>query len=170
MQVHDIIERFRSNAEVFDALTRGVSEPQARWKPSPDEWSVLEVVNHLADEEVEDFRHRIDLTLHRPGEQWLPINPKAWAEDRQYNKRDLGESMERLLARRARSLRWLEGLDQPDWSLRYSHAPAGELRAGDVLTSWLAHDFLHVRQLNRLHRQYLAAELSDYSPDYAGPW
>ena len=42
--------------------------------------------------------------------------------------------------------------------------------AGGVLTSWLAHDFIHVRQLNRLHRQYLAAELSDCSLGYAGHW
>ena len=170
MRVHDIIERLRANADVFDALTRGVSEEQARWKPSEDEWSVLEVVNHLADEEVEDFRHRIDLTLHRPGEPWPPIDPGAWSRDRQYNTRELGESVERLLARRARSLRWLEALDQPDWSLVYDHPTAGPLPAGDVLTSWVAHDFIHARQLNRLHRQYLLAELSGYSPDYAGSW
>ena len=33
------------------------------------------------------------------------------------------------------------------------------------LASWLAHDFIHVRQLNRLHRHYLAAELSNYLLD-----
>jgi hypothetical protein len=74
------------------------------------------------------------------------------------------------MTRRARSLRWLEGLDQPDWSRVYEHPTAGPLLAGAVLTSWLAHDFIHVRQLNRLHRQYLAAELSDYPLDYAGHW
>ena len=63
MRVHDIIERLRANVDVFDALTRGVSEEQARWKPTTDEWSILEVVNHLADEEVEDFRHRFDHPL-----------------------------------------------------------------------------------------------------------
>ena len=85
MRVHDIIERMRANADVFDALTRGVSEEQARWKPASDQWSILEVVNHLADEEVEDFRHRLDLTLHRPGEPWPPIDPEVWARERQYN-------------------------------------------------------------------------------------
>lgn len=170
MRVHDIIGRLRVNADVFDALTRGVSEEQARWKPAIDKWSILKVVNHLADEEVEDFSHRIDFTLHRPGESWPPIDQEGWVRDRQYNSRDLGQSVERLMTRRARSLRWLEGLDQPDWSSVHSHPTAGPLAAGGVLTAWLAHDFIHERQLNRLHRQYLAEELSDYSLDYAGRW
>ena len=66
MRVHDIIERLRANVDVFDALTRGVSDEQSRWKRATGQWSILEMVNHLADEEVEDFRHRLDLTLHRP--------------------------------------------------------------------------------------------------------
>jgi hypothetical protein len=67
-------------------------------------------------------------------------------------------------------LRWLEGLDHPDWSLAYNHLSEGPMPAGGVLASWLAHDFIHVRQLNSLHRQHLAAELSDHSLDYAGYW
>ena len=170
MRVHGIIERLRANADVFDALTRGVSEEQARWRPAIDKWSILEVVSHLADEEAEGFRHRIDLTLHRPWEPWPPIHPEVWARDRQYNSRELGQSVERLMTRRVRSLRWLEGLDQPDWSLVYNHPSEGPMPAGGVLASWLAHDFIHVRQLNSLHRQHLAAELSDHSLDYAGYW
>ena len=80
MRLHDIIERLRANVDVFDALTRGVSEEQSRWKPATDQWSILEVVNHLADEEVEDFRHRLDLTLHRPGEHWPPSLPGSGRE------------------------------------------------------------------------------------------
>jgi hypothetical protein len=46
----------------------------------------------------------------------------------------------------------------------------GSVTAGDLLTSWVAHDAIHIRQLNRLQRQFLEAELSEYSPAYAGPW
>jgi hypothetical protein len=37
----------RSRAVVQD-VTAGVTEEQARWKPSPDRWSILEYVEHLA--------------------------------------------------------------------------------------------------------------------------
>ncbi len=171
MRVLEVIDRLRANAEVFDALTRGVSDEQARWKPSPDEWSVLEVVNHLADEEVEDFRLRLELTLQRPGDPWPPIDPPGWAVERRYNKRELGESVERFLTRRERSLRWLSTLEDPDWSRSYEHPSVGAISAADLLASWVGHDFIHIRQLNRLHRQYLDQELlPDASMGYAGPW
>ena len=56
------------NAETIHRMVNGVSDEQARWKPTPEDWSILEVINHLYDEEREDFRTRIDYTLHRPGE------------------------------------------------------------------------------------------------------
>jgi hypothetical protein len=49
MRVHDIIQRLRSNTDVFDTLTRGVSEEQARWKPASDEWSILPGRDQLTD-------------------------------------------------------------------------------------------------------------------------
>jgi hypothetical protein len=162
--------RLRANAEVLGALVAGVGEAQSRWRPEPGTWSILEVVNHLADEEVEDFRTRLDVTLHRPGTAWPPIDPQGAVGTRAYNERDLAESLDRFLSARRGSLAWLGGLVRPDWSLFYEHPVAGRITAGDLLTSWVAHDHIHIRQLNRLHREYLVSELSEHAPDYAGRW
>lgn len=170
MDLHVMVGRLRANAEVIAALADGVDEAQARWKPAPDKWSVLEVVCHLADEEVEDFRTRLDLTLHRPEEAWPPIDPQGWVTARHYAQQDLGESLGRFLAARRDSLTWLASLEDPDWSRAYEHPRAGTITAGDLLTSWVAHDHIHIRQLNRLHREHLVAKLSGHSPDYAGTW
>ena len=37
----------RSRQTLLDAV-EGVTEPQARWKPAPERWSILEYVEHLA--------------------------------------------------------------------------------------------------------------------------
>jgi hypothetical protein len=169
LQVDTLRERLRANADVFAALVAGVDAEQARWKPDPAQWSILEVVNHLADEEVEDFRARLDATLHRPG-SWPPIDPQGWPVSRRYNERALDESLDRFLAARAESLTWLDALVAPDWSLAYEHPSIGPISAGDLLTSWVAHDHIHIRQINRLHRDWLVASLSDHSPRYAGRW
>lgn len=170
MRLDAIVERLRTNAGAISALVAGVDEVQARWKPEPTHWSILEVVNHLADEEVEDFRMRLDFTLNRTGEPWPPIDPRGWAEERRYNDRSLAKSLDRFVTRRAESIGFLRELEAPDWSLAYEHPRAGRITAGDLLTSWVAHDHIHLRQLNRLHRQYLVSSLSPYSPDYAGSW
>ncbi len=165
-----MVDRLRAHADVFRALAAGVDAEQARWKPEPGQWSILEVVNHLADEEVEDFRARLDATLRGGRVPWPPIDPQGWVSQRAYNERDLVESLERFLSRRAESVSWLVGLVAPDWSAAHEHPRAGRITAGDLLTSWVAHDHIHIRQLNRLHRQFLVARLSGHSPDYAGSW
>ena len=53
----------------------GVS--QAMWKPAEDEWSILEVVNHLAEEETDDFRVRLGQLLEDPRKAWPPIDPET---------------------------------------------------------------------------------------------
>jgi len=165
-----LVGRLRTDAKIIGALVADVEPAQARWKPTPDQWSVLEVTAHLAEEEVLDFRTRLDLTLHHPGSEWPRIDPQRWVTERRYNEWDPGETLERFLAERSRSLVWLEGIDAPDWERAYQHPRFGAIRAGELMTSWLAHDLLHIRQLNRLHRQYLVDVLSPYSTTYAGNW
>ena len=46
-----IIEQLRVYCDVFKYLFQSVTHEQARWKPGEDRWSMLEVINHLYDEE-----------------------------------------------------------------------------------------------------------------------
>jgi hypothetical protein len=161
--------RLTDNARVIESLARHVSAEQARWKPAPDRWSILEVVNHLYDEERDDFRVRLDGILHRPEQPFSPLDPPRWAGERRYNERDLAESVERFLAERRQSLAWLRELQAPNWENAHAH-PSGPIRAGDMLSSWVAHDLLHVRQLAKLHWLYLNAVVSPHKTAYAGEW
>ncbi len=167
------LDRLRSqmmeNAARIQALLQGISDEQARWRPDPDSWSMLEVINHLLDEERQDFRIRLDYTLHRPGEPWPPIDPGGWVTERQYNRQDPEASLTAFLSEREASIAWLRGLSNPDWDTT-SEAPWGPIRAGDLFASWVAHDLLHMRQLVELHWAYTTANLAPYRPDYAGEW
>jgi len=169
MDLHHFIERFSDNRAVFEALLANVSLEQARWKPTPDKWSMLEVVNHLYDEEREDFRQRLRLTLLEPEQPWPAINPREWVTTRSYNDRELDASLTDFLAERDVSLDWLRQLTEPNWE-NSNEGPNGRLSAGDLLASWLAHDFLHIRQLARLHWQYTGELSTPYQTAYGGPW
>jgi hypothetical protein len=169
MDMDRLLSQMAQDAERVRALVQGASEQQARWKPDSDSWSILEVVNHLLDEEREDFRVRLDYTLFRPGEPWPPINPVGWVTEREYNQQDLDASLARFLSEREASIVWLRALPAPDWDAAYQ-APWGPITAGDLFASWVAHDLLHMRQLLELHWAYITAELEPYKPDYAGEW
>ena len=170
MDILFAVHRLLQQAAVIEQLASGVDDTEAHWKPSPGDWSIVEVINHLYDEERDDFRRRFDLTLHEPATPWPPINPPQWAIDRRYNERGLAESLGNFLAERRASLAWLQGLDAVDLASTHTHPHIGSMTAGDVLAAWVAHDCLHIRQLNELHYQYWAQHAQGYRVDYAGDW
>ncbi len=155
-------------ADMIRALLADVSYDQARWKPDPERWSILEVINHLYDEEREDFREHLDMILHRPGDDWHPIQPFEWITEREYNVRDLASSLQSFLAERQASLTWLDGLGTPDWDRSIPAPWGGQLRAGDMAASWVVHGQWHIEQLIRLRRDYTIEQVKPYSVEYAG--
>ncbi len=164
------ISRLELSAPMIAAMLQDMSDRQLRWKPAPDSWSALEVLCHLYDEECEDFRVRLDLTLHRPEEPVPPIDPQGWVTSRAYQSHDPEEALEGWLAARRRSLDWLRGLESPDWERPCTNTHLSQLRAGDFLAAWAGHDLLHLRQLVELQWAYQAAHAAPYAPDYAGDW
>lgn len=165
-----IARQLTQQAQTIQTLVEHVTLAQARWKPSAEAWSILEVTNHLYDEEREDFRKRIDYMLHRPGEEPPPIDPQRWVTDRSYNERDLVPSLQNFLTERNQSVAWLHNLRDPEWSTRYTHPSGFTISAYDFLVNWAAHDLLHLRQLIELHYAWHQHQVGDISLGYAGDW
>lgn len=163
------IEQMEHHARTIRSLTDGVSQEQARWHPAPDAWSILEVINHLYDEEREDFRARLEVMLRQSGEEWKRNDTQGWVTSRHYNERELEESVKNFLVERERSVAWLRALPDPDWSAAYQ-APWGSISAGDMFAAWVAHDLLQTRQLVELHWAWTVKSLAPYAVEYAGPW
>lgn len=161
------MERF---PDVLVPLVRGLDAADVRFKPRPGDWSILEVLRHLGDEEVDDFRTRLDLTLHQPGTSWPGIDPEGWAGERRYNEDDPDGALHRFVNERVTSIGWLKGLEAPDWNSSYEHPQIGPLRAGDLLASWAAHDQLHLRQIAKRRFEMIQVHAGDFDTAYAGPW
>lgn len=163
------ISQLRRGPASYEAITQGLDAEEFLWRPGPGKWSVLEVLCHLADEEREDFRKRLDLTLHQPDQPWPGIDPEAWVTERAYQERDPQASLEDFLAERARSLAWLDTLVEPDFERAKQHPALGTMRAGDFLVSWAAHDLLHLRQIVILRLGWMKVAATPFNMDYASP-
>lgn len=157
------------NRDRVAALAQGVPEDQARWKPDPETWSILEIVSHLADEEEYDFPVRLKMILEESDKPWSIIDPGGWVVEHEYNEGDLFETLKRYMKLRNEALAWLGSIDNPDWEITYE-APFGEVSAGDMFVSWVNHDLLHLRQLVEMQRDYLVDQAQPYRLDYAGDW
>ncbi len=162
-------DQLETTGGVLANLYTGVDDDELRWKPAPQRWSMLEVLVHMWDEEKDDFRHRLSLTLEDPRREWPPIDPEGWVDERRYNDRDVAEALAGFRRERAASVAWLRGLAEPDWGRAHEHPAMGVLRAGDLLAAWTAHDLLHIRQIANLRLEYLGVTSAPYSARYAMP-
>jgi hypothetical protein len=168
MEIRDRVEELRCHCGVIAALVDGVGIEQARWRPAPERWTIVEVINHLADEEHEDFRRRFALTITDPAAEWPPIDPQGAITERGYNDRELRASLDAFLEQRTRSLEWLDSLTDVDLDCQHEHPVFPPLKAGDLLVSWVAHDLHHIRQIVQLKLEHLTAHAGAYSVEYAG--
>jgi len=91
---------------VLEALLSGLDHEAARTRPAPNEWSPVEIICHLRDEETEDFGARVRVILEGAAE-FAKIDPERWAVERGYREASLPEALAGFRARRQDSLRLL---------------------------------------------------------------
>lgn len=169
MEPQYVIDRLERNIRVFQGLLSGINETEYRWKQEESKWNLLEIVCHLFDEEREDFRARLKYIVEHSEETLAPIDPQGWVKERSYSSRDFGEMLEKFLEERKQSVEWLRSLDVADYKQSYQHPKLGTVDGNWLLANWLAHDYLHFRQITRLQFDYLK-HVSEQSLDYAGTW
>ena len=169
MKFTELYQELVNSTEIIRALLANISQDEARIKPTAEDWSILEVISHLYDEEREDFREHLDFILHRQNEEWHVIDPQAWITERKYNEQNLIEMQEKFFAERKQSLEWLKTVSRVDWSITYT-SEYGSVSASEMLSCWIAHDNLHVRQLVELRRKHIEHITNPDDLQYAGDW
>ena len=169
MEFETLYRELRSSTDMINVLLSGISQDESQFKPTPEAWSILEVACHLYDEEREDFREHLDFILHRQNDEYHLINPQAWVKERRYNEQDFLDMQDQFFAERRKSLQWLKGLENSDWDTTYT-SQYGSVTAGEMFSSWVAHDNLHIRQLVELRRARIETITKPYPIEYAGDW
>jgi len=164
-----VAQQLQKNKLVFLELLKDVGLDTIHWKQANDKWCLLEILCHLYDEERDDFRFRVKWLLERPGETPPPFNPLKWVTDHKYMQQDYEPMLYKFIAERENSLRWLNSLNNPNWDNHFEHPKMGKLTASYYLNNWLAHDYLHMRQILKLKFDYLK-HVSGNNLNYAGEW
>ena len=169
MNQHAVIGLLEKNRNVFQWLLADTDIALQNWRPAENKWNLLEIVCHLLDEEVYDFRARVKHTLETPGKTMPSIDPTGWVLEKKYASRNFDETLALFLNERIESINYLRSLKKVNWQSAYHHPLLGEMSAENFLYNWLAHDYLHIRQINRYHFLYLK-EKSGIDLSYAGDW
>jgi hypothetical protein len=165
----DIIRQLTVNAQAIQAVVESISDEQAGWQPDANTWAMQTVIEHLYNEERGDFRAHLQEIFNDPPQPWGALQP-PWT-----SVADFRQALAGFLAEREASIAWLRTLPAPNWdaTISASFGPQNELlelSAGDLLVSWVAHDHLHLRQVNELLFAWNAHQAQPYKVDYAGGW
>ena len=169
MDVQSIIDSLEFNEGVFRYILAPDSPLDVHWKPYPEHWNLLEITCHLLDEEVYDFRSRTEHVLEYPEMPMPAIVPALWVTRHHYAERDYMTVLNDFIRERNKSTEWLNALKNPQWENTYQHPKLGGLTARYFLTNWLAHDYLHIRQANRLRYLYLR-DVAGVDLNFAGDY
>jgi DinB superfamily len=153
---------------VLDTLLAGLDESSARTRPAEAEWSPVEILCHLRDEESEDFGARLRVILDG-AEGFVPIAPERWAEERRYREASLTDVMEALRARRRASLDLLADVEPDRLEGSRPLGRFGRLSGLDLVAAWVAHDRIHLTQLAGTLARIWALRWGPLRTEYAGP-
>ena len=169
MMTPDLLAReLTHNKETLLTLFTSLPEERRNWS-TPQGWSATIILAHLLDEEKEDFRTRLKMTLEEEGKTWPSINPEAWVSERAYANKNFDLTLEAWKEERERSVQWLESISSWKGEKSYDHPHFGTFTLHRLACNWIAHDLLHIKQLVRLKYDHLA-QWDLYNLNYAGTW
>lgn len=129
--------------------TEGLRAPVLRRAEAPGKWSVIEVVQHLADSElVFGFRMRMMLTADRPTLQGY--DQDLWAQTLGYKDEQLDVALGQLGGLRVPNVRLAKSLSAHQLGRIGVHSERGPESVDHLLKLMAAHDLVHRRQVDRI--------------------
>jgi hypothetical protein len=133
----------------LDHRLRGVVDAALRRPEKPGKWSVIEVIQHLADSDlVAGFRIRMVLSEDRPTLQGY--DQDRWASEFRYREASLSQALDQLRGLRMANLHLWKHLTPAQLERVGLHSERGPESAGHIIRLMAAHDLVHRRQIDRI--------------------
>lgn len=127
------------------AQLQGVSEPALRFRPAPEEWSVVEVLGHLVEAEVM-WLARIRQMLSTDNPKLAPLDNNL-VRQRDYQNKQVGFLLITLAERREELLEQVRVLRPAQLARTGVHPTRGQLSIAEALVALSDHDQLHKAQI-----------------------
>ena len=123
--------------------------PKEMWsyKPSPSEWSVHEIVIHMADAEANGYV-RFRRFVAEPGSKVMAYDQDRWAKKLDYKSQDMEESLQLFKYLRSTTYSVLKKLPDEVWSNTVEHSENGIMTLEDWLETYDNHAIAHIAQMN----------------------
>ena len=144
-----LIDRYAAGySEVTSAIDKFTPEMLTS-RPFAGKWSAAEIVQHLADSEMNSA-----LRLRKLLAEEFPVifgyDQEQYAQNLFYNERDIAPALDAFRGARATSLQLLERMSEEDWRREGWHTEHGRYTPETWLEIYAAHAHNHAEQMRRL--------------------
>ncbi len=137
----------------LQAEIAGIDDATLRRPEKPGKWSIMQVVQHLADTELV-YRYRIRMILAQPTPEIQGYDQDMWATNLNYNEMDLNEALEQIRVLRSANLKMLHKLSEAEMDRYGIHSERGPESIRKILQMTAGHDTLHLNQIRRIKRAH----------------
>ena len=155
----EMVEEYGRGFDVLTAALAGIPPEAWEFKPAPGEWSVHEIVIHMADSETLGVT-RARMLIAQPGATLMPYDENKWASALDYRNQSAQDALQ--LFRLARQTTYHVLNNAPESAYAHEvvmpepvHPEYGE---GYTLEKWLhihtGHVRDHIEQLQKTHQAW----------------
>ena len=153
----------------IEATVQGLNNEQLDAPGGEGEWTIRQVVHHLADSHMNSFI-RLKLILTEENPTLKPYDQEAWANLPDTASLPLEATFSILRGLHKRWVALFESLTEAQWQRTGFHPEIGDVTPGDLLKIYARHGEEHIEQITRLLTAQplteLFAELSQSQQDF----
>jgi hypothetical protein len=120
-----LIEKYRTAFDEFEAALNVIPKEAWLFKPAPKEWSVHQVVVHLADSETNGYL-RARRLVAEPGQPLMAYDQDVWADKLDYHNQSTEDALELTRFVRKIAYNFIKNLPNEVWSNTAVHPEYSE--------------------------------------------
>jgi hypothetical protein len=148
-----LLIRFMVGPQRLEERLQNVPPPAWSFRLGLDDWTINDVVVHIADNEAVGFV-RIRMALAERGGDMPGYDEVTWARELHYVDEDVDEALQAFRVLRSRTYSLLNRLPESAWDPALDGAQGRGLTVDDRLRGEVEHDELHLRQIEQLHASW----------------
>ncbi|MBZ5696657.1 MAG: DinB family protein [Acidobacteriia bacterium] len=149
-----MLESFGRAPALLSGVLRQLPKKMWLYKPSPERWSIHEIILHLADSEANSYvrcRHLIA----EPSRAVAKFDAARWAGSLGYFHQSTREALEVIRRLRKMTYHLVVALPEPVWSHTFEHPAEGEISLERWIERQERHIPHHIEQIKQNYEVWL---------------
>ncbi len=159
----ELLVAYLESTSDIELVLGELSEDQLESRERPGEWSVRQIVHHLADNEVADAM-RLRQMLAHDSPLIVPFDELLFTERLHYD-REIESSLATFFALRSSSGAILEQVSDGDWSRSGRHEEHDSYTVEILVQKNIEHDRAHLEQIQRALEEGVADRSAEWTDE-----